>query len=99
MTQTKFLIIPLFILALGLILLPTPTIAGGFGERISNGSFEEGFGYEGVALNWKSFNNGGRALYGYQDDTDHLLVFDGKHSQLIEINTLHNNVTDPERVS
>lgn len=99
MAQIKILIIPLFILALGLILLPTTTIAGGFGERISNGSFEEGFGYEGVALNWKTFNNGGRALYGYQDDTDHLLVFDGKHSQLIEINTLHNNVTDPERVS
>ncbi|CAG0946551.1 hypothetical protein ANRL1_03092 [Anaerolineae bacterium] len=99
MTRIKILIIALCALILGLALLPATLHAGGYGERISNGSFEEGFGYEGVALNWKSFNNGGRALYGYQDDTDHLLVFDGKHSQLVEINTLHNNQTDPERIS
>jgi len=86
-------------LALALVCLPLTINAGGYGERISNGSFEEGFGYDGVALGWKAFNNGGRALYGYQDDTDHLLVFDGTHSQLVEINTLHNNVTDPERIS
>ena len=101
MKKTNWLAIglSLVLLAIALALFPVATDAGGFGERISNGSFEEGFGYNGIALNWKAFNNAGRALYGYQDDSDHLLVFDGKHSQLVEINTLHNNVTDPERIS
>ncbi|MBI5302075.1 MAG: hypothetical protein HY868_08060 [Chloroflexi bacterium] len=101
MKKTNWLYIGLSIglLALALVCLPATTDAGGFGERISNGSFEEGFSYNGVALNWNAFNNGGRALYGYQDDTDHLLVFDGRHSQLVEINTLHNNQTDAERIS
>ena len=53
---------------------------------IKNGSFEEGF-VSGVGRNWSTFANGGSASYGYHDDTWAPVVYDGKHSQLLEIHT------------
>jgi parallel beta-helix repeat protein len=54
-----------------------------------NGSFEEGFTFvpgvaEGVANGWQYFDNG-EASYGWYDDTWPLVVANGKHAQLIEI--------------
>jgi len=33
------------------------------------------------------FNNGGQAAYGYYDETWTPVIYDGVHSQLLEINT------------
>ena len=85
------------IAALALGLTATATTAGGYGERLSNGSFEEGFDPNGVGANWVGFNNGGSAFYHFQDDTSPAFNFDGSHSQLIEISTMNYYVTEPER--
>ncbi|MCL4395385.1 MAG: hypothetical protein M1482_11400 [Chloroflexi bacterium] len=71
--------------------------AGGYGDRLSNGSFEEGFEPNGVAANWVGFDNGGSAFYHFQDDTAPAFAFDGGHSQLIEISTMNYYATEPER--
>ncbi|MDE3091318.1 MAG: hypothetical protein KGJ80_18280 [Chloroflexota bacterium] len=86
-----------FLIALGLGLTATATHAGGYGERLSNGSFEEGFAGNGVALNWIGFDNGGSAFYHFQDDTSPAFNSDGKHSQLVEVSTTAYYVTEPER--
>lgn len=74
-----------------------PTATAATGERLSNGSFEEGFGANGVALNWVGFHNGGNAYYHFQDDTSPAFNFDGKHSQLIQISTVNYYVVEQER--
>jgi len=73
------------------------TTAATPGERLSNGSFEEGFGANGVALNWVGFHNGGNAYFHFQDDTSPAFNYDGKHSQLIQISTVNYYVVEPER--
>lgn len=62
-----------------------------------NGTFEEGFVEEAVAQGWGWFTNGGRATYGFYDDTWPPVVKEGKHSQLIEINTYKYPASDPDR--
>jgi hypothetical protein len=89
------LVLVVFVLAVGL--TATTTSAGGYGERLSNGSFEEGFDGNGVGTNWLEFNNGGSAFYHFQDDVSPAFAYDGKHSQLIEVSTMNNFVTEPER--
>lgn len=71
----------------------------GTGERLSNGSFEEGFGGNGVALGWTGFNNGGSAEYIYRDDMGPRFAADGKHSQFLRISTLPYSVTEADRSS
>jgi hypothetical protein len=69
-------------------------------QFVTNGSFEQGFvsGSTGtVGKGWAAFNNGGRAEYGFYDDTWAPVVFDGSHSQLIEINTKEQAGSDPDR--
>lgn len=51
-----------------------------------NGSFEEEYDM-GVAKHWNAFNNGGYTHFSYHDDTWEKVVYDGGHSQLIEIAT------------
>jgi len=85
------------VILLALALTTTAITAGGYGERLSNGSFEEGFGSNGVALNWVGFDNGGSAFYHWQDDTAPAFAYDGKHSQLIEVSTMPYFDTEPER--
>ena len=85
----------LLVLVLAMGLTATTTSAGGYGERLSNGSFEEGFDGNGVGANWVGFNNGGAAFYHFQDDVSPAFNYDGKHSQLIEVSTMNNFVTDP----
>lgn len=96
-TQRRALIVGT-LLALVLALAAfVPGTAAGTGERLSNGSFEEGFGSNGVALNWTGFHNGGNAYYHFQDDTSPAFNYDGKHSQLIQISTMNYYVVEQER--
>jgi hypothetical protein len=84
-------------LALVLGITPLHVNAGGYGERLSNSSFEEGFAGNGVGANWVGFDNGGSAFYHFQDDTSPAFNYDGSHSQLIEISTVNYISTEPER--
>lgn len=58
---------------------------------LANGGFEHGFvhvpGCGIVGSQWNCFTNGGAANYGFYDDSWDLVVAEGEHSQLIEINT------------
>ena len=71
-------------------------------ELLRNGSFEDGFTYqEGCGMvgeGWQCFTNGGTAAYGFYDEMWGPVVWDGEHSQLIEINT-HQIGGDPDRYS
>ncbi len=62
-----------------------------------NGNFEGGFVNQAVAKGWGWFTNGGRATYGFYDDTWPPVVKEGRHSQLIEINTYGYAASDPDR--
>jgi LysM repeat protein len=57
---------------------------------VYNGSFEHGFQATplgDVGRGWGAFTNGGAAAYGFYDEQWPPVVADGKHGQLIEINT------------
>jgi hypothetical protein len=80
--------------------VPGVQLAGGMTERLSNGGFEEGFyatpvGYVGAGWGW--FQNGGQATYGFYDETWAPVIYEGEHSQLIEINTFCRGGSDPDR--
>jgi LysM repeat protein len=69
-------------------------------ELIYNGNFEHGFipvtvGH--VGRSWGYFTNGGAANYGFYDEQWPPVVTDGKHGQLIEINTKGVLPADPDR--
>lgn len=68
---------------------------------LANGSFEQGFhsipGCGVVGKEWTCFTNGGVANYGFYDDQWERVVADGKHSQLIEINTHGLTAPDHDR--
>jgi hypothetical protein len=73
---------------------------GELGQFLTNGGFESGFkpiplGMVGKGWGW--FSNGGLAQYGFYDDTWEPVIFGGDHSQLIEINTLGQAASDPDR--
>lgn len=79
------------VLSTGLVtVLPSVTSASET-NVLGNGSFEHGFvnvpGCGVVGSAWDCFTNGGAANYGFYDDEWEPVVADGKHSQLIEINT------------
>ncbi len=54
---------------------------------LANGNFEYGFAPSGTGNYWAAYNNGGGANYGYYDDTWAPVVAEGKHAQLLEINS------------
>ncbi len=59
-------------------------------ELVYNGGFEWGFNPVAVGhvgSSWGFFTNGGAANYGFYDDQFPPVVAEGKHAQLIEINT------------
>jgi hypothetical protein len=69
-------------------------------ELVYNGSFEMGFNPVAVGHvgnSWGFFTNGGGANYGFYDDQWPRVVADGKHSQLIEINTKNLYPVDNDR--
>ena len=90
-------LVVLVVVASGVITLPRVFSLNGMGERLTNGNFEEGFAPDGVALGWKRFDNGGRASYGWYDETWNKAIYEGKHAQLIEINSFNWFPTDPDR--
>jgi hypothetical protein len=64
------------------------------------GNFEEGFGDDGVGLGWEGFDNCGeeeKCTASFHDDTWAPVVYDGEHSQLIEINTFCRGASTPNR--
>lgn len=72
--------------------------ACGGANLLRNGDFESGF-TNGVAKSWVSFTNGGRAAYGFYDEQWAEVIRDGKHGQLIEINTKGLAASDADRVA
>jgi len=76
---------------------PEPALVCDGPNLLANGGFEEGFDADGTAEMWEPFNNDGRANYGYYDDAWPLVVADGDHAQLLEINTHGWWPTDTER--
>jgi LysM repeat protein len=70
-------------------------------DALGNGGFEQGFyqvnGCGTVGNHWNCFTNGGAANYGFYDDQWELVVYEGKHSQLIEINTKDMAAGDNDR--
>jgi hypothetical protein len=76
-----------------------PSIAGPGDNLVINGDFEGGFGVNGVANGWHEFDNGGEMAASWHDDTWPPVVYDGAHSQLIEISTVCRGASDPDRVA
>ena len=102
MTLRRLVLVTIVVLAIaatGIVALPRVFSANGTGERITNGTFEEGFAADGVGLGWKRFDNGGPVSYGWYDETWSRAVFEGKHAQLIEINSTKWFPTTPDRYS
>ncbi len=66
---------------------------------IANGDFEGGFSGDGIGNSWAAFNDGGRASYGYFDDTWPQVVVNGLNAQLIQINTYNMGAADGNRFS
>jgi LysM repeat protein len=70
-------------------------------DALGNGGFEQGFhevsGCGVVGNHWDCFTNGGAAAYGFYDDQWESVVYEGKHSQLIEISTKNMAAGDNDR--
>jgi hypothetical protein len=65
-------------------------VVGAEGTFLVNGGFEGGFAavqLGRVGKGWGWFYNDARATYGFYDETWTPVVYEGEHSQLIEINT------------
>lgn len=79
---------------------PAPTSAS-LTNVLYNGGFEQGFssqpGCGDVGSGWQCFTNGGAVNYGFYDDQWDRVVSEGKHSQLIELNTKGIMVGDSDR--
>ena len=81
----------LFALLLTMSLVASSPLATVHGELLSNGDFESGFAYlEGCGMvgeSWQCFTSNERAVYGFYDEMSAPGVWEGEHSQLIEIKT------------
>ena len=70
-------------------------------DALGNGGFEQGFnqvdGCGVVCLQWDCFNIGGAAEYGFYEDQWSYVVYEGKSSQMIEINTKNLAAGDNDR--
>jgi LysM repeat protein len=80
----------------GVVVVPPVGATCGGANLLANGNFEGGFS-KGVGKSWASFTNGGAAAYGFYDEQWKRVVKDGKHGQLIEINTWGLAASDPDR--
>jgi hypothetical protein len=69
-------------------------------EHLRNNDFEGGFGDDGTGFAWEGFDNCGDeegCTASFHDDTWDPVVYDGEHSQLIEINTFCRGASLPNR--
>lgn len=92
--QRKLLSAALALIVVGTaaVVVALPRITSASDESVlANGGFEHGFvhvpGCGIVGSQWNCFINGGAANFGFYDDSWDLVVAEGEHSQLIEINT------------
>ena len=89
------------VLSAGLVAIVPAVTRASETDVLANGSFEHGFvnipGCGVVGAQWSCFTNGGVANYGFDDDQWEPVVSDGKHSQLIEINTKGFTAADTDR--
>lgn len=103
MSRKRILISALLLaLVAAVVAVPGIQLAGGATERLANGGFEEGFHFTPAGLvgnGWQWFHNGGEATYGFYDETWAPVIYDGEHSQLLEINTFCRGGSDPDRYS
>jgi hypothetical protein len=103
MSRKRVLISALLLaLVAAVVAVPGIQLAGGATERLTNGNFEEGFHFTPAGLvgnGWQWFHNGGEATYGFYDETWAPVIYDGQHSQLLEINTFCRGGSDPDRYS
>lgn len=79
---------------------PIPPVVCAGPNLVYNGDFEGGFNAVSighVGASWGYFTNGGGAEYGFYDDRWPRVVADGRHSQLIEINTWNRYPVDNDR--
>jgi hypothetical protein len=101
MRKTRVLVSALVLALLAAVVaVPGIQIASGPTERLTNGDFEAGFYPSPAGLvgnGWHWFHNGGQADHGFYDDTWTPVVYDGLHSQLIEISTFGRAASDPDR--
>ena len=74
----------------------TLLVSADSGNVLKNGSVEDEFVY-GVGKYWSTFSNGGHVSYGYHDDTWDKVVYDGEHSELLEIHTKAVGGSDRDR--
>ncbi len=88
--------VTLIIVSIVCFLLAGLTVQAERGNVLKNGGFEEGFLY-GVANSWGSFHNGGLADCNFHDDDWDPVVYEGEHSQLIEISTLAYGGSEKDR--
>ena len=72
------------------------TVQAERGNVLKNGGFEEGF-VNGVGAGWGSFHNDGLADCNFHDDDWEPVVYEGEHSQLIEISTLAYGGSEKDR--
>lgn len=79
------------------VVVPKPQLVCDGPNLLANGNFEGGFDAYGTAKYWTAYNNGGAANYGYYDDTWAPVVAEGKHAQLLEINSKGMSATQPDR--
>jgi hypothetical protein len=103
MSRKRVLISALLLaLVAAVVAVPGIQLAGGVTERLTNGDFEEGFHFTPageVGNGWQWFHNGGEATYGFYDETWAPVIYDGQHSQLLEINTFCRGGSDSDRYS
>ena len=90
--RTVSVALGLTIIALLVLLAALPRISRASDDNLlSNGGFERGFasvsGCGDVGAQWQCFTNGGAANYGFYDEQWDPVVPEGKHSQMIEVNT------------
>ncbi len=92
-------ILAIVVFLAGLVVLPS--VAGPTDNLIANGGFEGGFTWDGVGLGWTKFHNcqfeEDLCTASFHDDTWAPVVYGGKHSELLEINTFCRGASMPNR--
>lgn len=81
-------------------ILEVEVYVGRNGQFLKNGSFENGFRATPAGMvgqDWGWFHNEGRVNVGFYDDVWAPVVYNGAHSQLIEISSVGQPVSDPDQ--
>jgi hypothetical protein len=71
-------------------------VAAQSGDVLRNGGFEGPF-VNGVSEGWAAFNNCGSIVFRYADDTGTATVYEGAHSQYVQMHTRSVGGSQPDR--